>query len=107
MSDLTIQWPDAKAEQVEAAKGRLDVARRRLSARSREGIVAVLGTVLDQWRDPQSKWRRRLLAELPQCSGFSAPVVSAINDAAHRVCKRCLCGASPAPPPGRWASRYC
>ena len=82
MSDLTIKWPDAKAEQVEAAKGRLDVARRRLSARSREGIVAVLGTVLDQWRDPQSKWRQRLLAEFPQQSGFSAPVVSAGLDLA-------------------------
>jgi hypothetical protein len=82
MSDLTIQWPDANAERVEAAKGRLDVARRRLSARSREGILAVLGTVLEQWRDPKSKCRQRLLAEFPAQSGFSPPVVSAGLDLA-------------------------
>ena len=82
MSDLTIQWPDAQAEQVEAAKGRLDVARRRLSARSREGILAVLGAVLDQWRDPASKWRQRLLADFPEHSGFSAPMVAAGRDLA-------------------------
>nr|MCS5637537.1 hypothetical protein [Myxococcota bacterium] len=77
MSKLTIQWPDASAEQVEAAKGRLDVARRRLVARSREGILSVLATVFDLWRDPQSKWRQQFRAEFPQTSGFSSEVVEA------------------------------
>jgi len=74
MTKLTIQWPDAHAEQVEAAKGRLDVARRRLVARSPEGILSVLATVFDQWRDPQSKWRQRFREEFPQTSGFSREV---------------------------------
>ncbi len=82
MSNLTIQWPDADAEQVEAAKGRLDVARRRLVARSQEGIVSVLGAVLDQWRDRDSKWRRRFRAEFPGQSGFSVEVVDAGLDLA-------------------------
>ena len=82
VSNLTIQWPDADAEQVEAAKGRLDVARRRLVARSPEGIVSVLGTVLDQWRDRNSKWRCRFRAEFPEHSGFSVEVVDAGLDLA-------------------------
>ena len=77
MTKLTIHWPDAAAERVEAAKGRLDVARRRLVARSREGILAVLGSVFDQWRDPESKWRRRFMDEFPERSGFSAEVARA------------------------------
>ena len=82
MTKLTIQWPDADAERVEAAKGRLDVARRRLVARSREGILAVLGTVFDQWRDPGSKWRRRFMDEFPERSGFSPEVARAGMDLA-------------------------
>ncbi len=82
MSKLTIQWPDAHAEQVEAAKGRLDVARRRLVARSPEGILSVLRTVFDQWRDPDSKWRQRLMAEFPARSGFSPEGVRAGLDLA-------------------------
>ena len=82
MSNLTIQWPDANAEQVEAAKGRLDVARRRLVARSPDGILSVLGTVLDQWRKPASKWRQRFMGEFPALSGFSPEIVSAGLDLA-------------------------
>ena len=82
MSKLTIQWPDAHAEQVEAAKGRLDVARRRLVARSPEGILSVLATVFDQWRDPQSKWRQRFREEFPPASGFSREAAEAGLDLA-------------------------
>ena len=82
MSKLTIQWPDASAEQVEAAKGRLDVARRRLVARSREGILSVLAAVFDQWRDPGSKWRQRFMAEFPARSGFAPETVEAGLDLA-------------------------
>ena len=70
MSDLTIQWPDAQSERVEAAKGRLDVAGARLRSRSQEGVLSVLASVFELWRDPTSRWRRKLLTEYPGVAGF-------------------------------------
>lgn len=75
MSGLEIRWPDADAERIEAAKGRLDVARARLSARGADDVLEVLADVLDLWCDPASPWRLRLLDEHPPAAGFSREVV--------------------------------
>lgn len=77
MTDLTIRWPDETAERVEAAKGRLDVARRRLVERGYDDVGGVLARVFDAWRDPGSSWRERLRAELPEAAGFSRENVEA------------------------------
>lgn len=71
MTDFTIRWPDENAERVEAAKGRLDVARGRLIERGADDVLGVLAQVFESWRDPASIWRRRLLDEHPARSGFS------------------------------------
>ncbi len=77
MTDFTIRWPDESAERVESAKGRLDVARGRLIARGFDDVLGVLGQVFELWRDPGSSWRRRLLDEHPDASGFSRENVEA------------------------------
>jgi len=46
-----------------------------LKRRSRQQRVETLGRVLDLWADPDSRWRRSMLAELPEATGFSAAMV--------------------------------
>jgi len=75
MGELTIHWPDADAERVRAARGRLDVAGRRLRARSRNDILDALGSVFDLWCNAKSSWRRELLERLPAVTGFGSEVV--------------------------------
>jgi hypothetical protein len=77
MTDFTIRWPDESAERVEAAKGRLDIARGRLIERGVDDVLGVLSQVFELWRDPASTWRRRLLDEHPASSGFSRANVAA------------------------------
>jgi hypothetical protein len=43
-----------------------------LRARPARKILAALEQVLENWRDPASRWRRELAAELPDAAGFSA-----------------------------------
>jgi hypothetical protein len=62
-----------------------DAIRRRLAALREAGFVlrrrpavetiAVLARVLDEWSNPESRWRRALNAELPAATGFSDAVV--------------------------------
>jgi hypothetical protein len=76
VTKLTIHWPDAHQERVQAAKGRLEVARAGLVRRTTEEVLAPLCAVLEQWRDPDSKWRRAVLAELPDAAGLSHETVA-------------------------------
>lgn len=75
MGELTIHWPDADAERVEAARGRLEIAGARLRARSRNEILDALGSVFDLWSDSASSWRRDLQKRLPAATGFTAETV--------------------------------
>jgi len=43
----------------------------KLRRRPARDTLALLGRVLESWRDPGSPWRRRLEAELPGVTGFS------------------------------------
>jgi len=46
-----------------------------LRRRSTSDTLDALCRVLDAWRDPRSRWRSELEAELPAASGFSRPTV--------------------------------
>jgi len=63
------------AAAIRAALGRLREAGRALRARSAESVLAALGAVLEEWREPASPPRRSLAEELPKAAGFSRPVV--------------------------------
>ena len=77
MSDLTIRWPDEDAERVLAARGRLEAARARLTARDPGEVLEALAAVFDLWSDGDSLFRRRLLDEHPAAAGFTREVVAA------------------------------
>ncbi len=63
------------AEAVRAQLATLRGAGERLRRRPFGETLAVLGQVLDVWRDPNSPIRRELEAELPNATGFSPQVV--------------------------------
>jgi hypothetical protein len=63
------------AQDVRAALARVREAGRALRARPRGSVASVLAELLERWRDPRSAPRRRLEAELPAATGFTAPVV--------------------------------
>jgi acyl-CoA reductase-like NAD-dependent aldehyde dehydrogenase len=46
-----------------------------LRRRPAQATLDSLAAVFDDWRGPDSPWRRTLAAELPRATGFSAPVV--------------------------------
>lgn len=46
-----------------------------LRARPAKEVLDVLCEVLEQWRAPDSPWRARLVAQLPEAAGFSPEVV--------------------------------
>jgi len=75
VGELEIRWPDADAERVRAAAGRLEVARSALIGRDADEILDVLARVMDAWCDARSPWRRRLADLHPAASGFSREVV--------------------------------
>jgi len=77
MSEPTPHDPESSLERVEAAIRRLDLARPLLWGRSIEEVLEPLGAVLDQWRDPRSRWRRELLHQHPEAAGFSRETVEA------------------------------
>ncbi len=66
---------DEDLARLELAKSRLAVARGALLERSDEELLESLCRVLELWRDPNSRWRRRLLAEHPDRAGFSSQIV--------------------------------
>lgn len=77
MSDPIIHWPDEQAEQVEAARGRLEVAGPQLADRPRDEVVAILGQVLERFRNPSSQWHADLRDGTIEHGGFSREMVDA------------------------------
>ena len=64
--------PEEIAEKVDG----LREAGSRLRRRPARETLAILGRVIDTWRDPNSPWRRSLVSELPEATGFSRPLVA-------------------------------
>jgi acyl-CoA reductase-like NAD-dependent aldehyde dehydrogenase len=85
MSRLEIEWPDAGAERVRAARGRLLQARDRLRDQSFEDRLSVITQILGDWTAPDSPWRRELSASLAAETDFSAGTVSEGLDSALRA----------------------
>ena len=50
---------------------RLRAAGERLRARPDDEVLAVLGAMLESWRDPAGPWQEALAAELAEHAGFS------------------------------------
>ena len=87
----------ASPDDVDAALARLRQAGAALRKRPARQTLDALCALLDEWRRPDSPWRRRLEEGLPRASGFSRETVRAIrlqspiftpngdgvNDAAH------------------------
>lgn len=69
--------PEEIAEKVDG----LREAGSRLRRRPARETLAILGRIVDTWRDPNSPWRRSLVSELPEATGFSRPLVV---EGAHR-----------------------
>jgi hypothetical protein len=63
--------PDEIAEHL----AHLRDAGERLKRRPIGEVLDLLGVVLDDWRDPNSGWRRDLEDRLPAATGFTAPLV--------------------------------
>ena len=62
----------------EAVRARLESLREAgaaLRARSPREVLALLARALDVWSDPDSAWRRELLAKLPAATGFAPEAV--------------------------------
>ncbi|MDH4017693.1 MAG: hypothetical protein OEV20_10160, partial [Actinomycetota bacterium] len=76
MGDLTIEWPDAGAERVADASGRLAEARGALLARPLEDVVGVVGRVIERFRSAERDFGARLVEALPAATGFSAETVA-------------------------------
>ena len=55
---------------------RLRAAGAKLRRRPAQDTLAILGHIIDTWRDPNSPWRRALVSALPEATGFSTPVVA-------------------------------
>jgi len=64
--------PDEIARRIAARRS----AGAELRARSPRSVWESIAAILDDWRRPDSPWRRSLEAELPAATGFSAPVVA-------------------------------
>ena len=74
---MKIHWPDESHERLNAARGRLEVAREILVDRGTESVLAVLAEVLDAWQQAESPWRTRLAEELDRSGGFPARLTQA------------------------------
>lgn len=66
---------DASADEVRRTLGRLRSQGEQLRRRPPQAIVEALGALLERFRDPAAPERRRLEAELPAATGFSAAAV--------------------------------
>lgn len=85
MSGLEIRWPDAAAERVRAAHGRLAHAGSALRARSLANRLAAVARVLDDWTRPDSPWRRELVESFAGTSPFSHGTVAEGIESALRA----------------------
>jgi len=77
MDELTIQWPDAGLERVEAAKQSLRLAGEWLRAQPHAEVLERLTQWFDLWSDGDSKWRRELQSRLADTSGFAPEMLRA------------------------------
>lgn len=64
MTRLEIEWPDAREEQVRAARGRLECAGEALRAMPLEQRLQSIAGVVEDWTAPDSSWRRELAIAL-------------------------------------------
>ncbi len=85
MSGLEIRWPDAAAERVRAAQGRLTRAGEALRARSLRDRIAAVARVLEDWTKPDSPWRRELIESFSQTSAFDRGTVAEGLESALRA----------------------
>jgi len=76
MSGLEIRWPDAAAERVRAAHGRLAQAGAALRARSLANRIAAVARVLGDWTRPDTPWRRELVESFAGSTRFSHGTVA-------------------------------
>ncbi len=87
MSGLEIRWPDAAAERVQAARGRLEQAGVALRARTLPDRLAAVARVLEDWTKADSPWRRELLESFSGTSAFSRGTVAEGLESALRAWK--------------------
>ncbi len=85
MSGLEILWPDAAAERVRAAHGRLAHAGAALRERSLPNRLAAVARVLDDWTRPDSPWRRELIESFAGTTSFSRGTVAEGIESALRA----------------------
>lgn len=85
MSGLEIRWPDAAAERVRAAQGRLTRAGEALRERSLTDRIAAVARVLDDWTKPDSPWRRELIEAFSQTSTFDHGTIAEGLESALRA----------------------
>ena len=87
MTRLEIKWPDATAERVRAARGRLERAGEGLRAISLEERLQSIACVLEDWTAADSPWRRELATALAADSPFHEGTVREGLEAALRAWK--------------------
>jgi len=75
MTKLEIEWPDAAAERVRAAKERVVLAGEALRARRFGDRLDVARAVLVDWTAADSPWRRELAGALSEATNFSEPTI--------------------------------
>ncbi|MEZ4334682.1 MAG: acyl-CoA reductase [Myxococcota bacterium] len=75
MSKLEIRWPDADAERVRAACGRLAAAAPALRARTLAERLGLVARVIDDWTAADSPWRRELAEVFAATGPFHAGTV--------------------------------
>jgi hypothetical protein len=87
MTRLEIEWPDAMAERVRAARGRLERAGETLRAMSFEARLQSVARVLEDWTAADSPWRRELVTAFADDTPFHEDTVREGLEAALRAWK--------------------
>jgi hypothetical protein len=87
MTRLEIEWPDDMAEQIRAARGRLERAGEALRATSLEDRLQSIARVLEDWTAPDSPWRRELTTVFAGVTPFHEDTVREGLEAALRAWK--------------------
>jgi len=85
MTRIKFDWPDAAAERVRAAEGRLRVAGEALRARSFDDRLRAVAELLDDWTRADSPWRRELAQALTHATPFTGPTLEEGLDSALRA----------------------
>ncbi|MBW2425649.1 MAG: hypothetical protein JRG86_15495, partial [Deltaproteobacteria bacterium] len=85
MSRLEIRWPDAAAERVRAARGRLERAAPILQEMAFEERVTAVSEALALWTSADSPWRRELAIALGEQSDFDPRTVAEGLESALRA----------------------